>query len=492
MAVMKYQKMCALLLAGALTTGMAMPAFAAETKTEQTKETQAAAQPMTLEEIQQLVLKNNRLKTTLELNAQKVTAGMSAIEDGPRDLKDAQDDAAHARQEASKQAGLGKAGAAQIKQGAAGLGTTASGIASQVGGAIGAQQGGAAGAQQGSQVGAAIGEQLGSSLGDALGGLADISTGLLSGTVQTANAMEDIVDSVADRQRETLEDQQTELKNTEMDLNKTKEDWDNEALAVTQLLVNKTVQVEKGVDLLTKKQALLERVCQIEEKKQALGLSTQTDLSGKRLEVAEGAKQLQDAKDGLVLLKRQLNDLMGKELDAALNITPPELAGKIEKAPAYSEDLLKAATEKNYKLKTLRRDQQQAKEKANDTSKYDGQIKASRLDMELADVAMKDQEAAIANDLKKKLDNINAAAAEYQNKKDAYAKAKTEWQQQQVSAKLGLVSAVEQQGLQLQFEQKEMELATAAYAYDMAWAEYRMLMDGTTLEIYDTYKEKIG
>lgn len=51
---------------------------------------------------------------------------------------------------------------------------------------------------------------------------------------------------------------------------------------------------------------------------------------------------------------------------------------------------------------------------------------------------------------------------------------------------------MEQQGLQLQFEQKEMELATAAYAYDMAWAEYRMLMDGTTLEIYDTYKEKIG
>lgn len=59
-------------------------------------------------------------------------------------------------------------------------------------------------------------------------------------------------------------------------------------------------------------------------------------------------------------------------------------------------------------------------------------------------------------------------------------------------AKAGNSFSVEQQGLQLQFEQKEMELATAAYAYDMAWAEYRMLMDGTTLEIYDTYKEKIG
>ncbi len=51
-----------------------------------------------------------------------------------------------------------------------------------------------------------------------------------------------------------------------MDLNKTKEDWENESLAVTQLLVTKTVQVEKGVSLLAQKQSLLERVCRIEEK----------------------------------------------------------------------------------------------------------------------------------------------------------------------------------------------------------------------------------
>ena len=277
-----------------------------------------------------------------------------------------------------------------------------------------------------------------------------------------------------------------------MDLNKTKEDWNNEALAVTQLLVTKTVQVEKGVSLLTQKQALLERVCQIEEKKAELGFSTPTDFSGKKLEVSEGAKDLQDAKDGLTLLKRQLNDLMGRELDEELNITPPQLTRIIETAPAYSEELLKEATNKNYKLKTLRRDKQQAKEKTKDTSQYDGQIRASELDMDLADVAMKDQQANIANDLKKKLDRINAAAAVYQNKKDAYAKAKTEWEHQQVSAKLGLVSAVELQALQLQFEQTEMELSAAAYDYDMAWAEYNMLMDGTTLDIYDTYKAQLG
>lgn len=448
-----YKKACALLVTGALTTGAAVPALAAETKTAAPATAEEAkAQPMTLKEIQELVVKNNRLKTTLTLNQEKVLAGLSAIDDGLKDLKDSQDKAAHARRDAGTSASQGQAGLGQITSGSTGS----------------------------------------AALDAALGGLASITSGLLSGAVKTASGMETLVDNVADRQRDTLEDQQTELKNTKMDLNKTKEDWENESLAVTQLLVTKTVQVEKGVSLLTQKQSLLERVCKIEEKKQELGFSTGTDLSEKKLAVSEGAKELQSAKDGLTLLKRQLNDLMGREIDEELIITPPELTRTIEAAPAYSEELLKTATDKNYKLKTLRRDKQQAEKDSKKNDRYDGQLKASRVDMQLADVSTEEEKVNIANDLKKKLDAINTAAAEYQNKKDANSKAKIEWEQQQKSAKLGLVSAVELQALQLQYEQTEMELSAAAYAYDLAWEEYNMLMNGTTLDIYDVYKSKLS
>ena len=44
----------------------------------------------------------------------------------------------------------------------------------------------------------------------------------------------------------------------------------------------------------------------------------------------------------------------------------------------------------------------------------------------------------------------------------------------------------------LQYEQTEMELSAAAYAYDLAWEEYNMLMNGTTLDIYDVYKSKLS
>ena len=444
-----YKKACALLVTGALTTGAAVPALAAETKTAAPATAEESkTKAMTLKEIQELVVKNNRLKTTLTLNQEKVIAGLSAIDDGLKDLKDSQDKAAHARRDASTSASQGK---------------------DLLGGLIAADP-----TNQSNQI------------------LAGISSALLSGAVKTASGMETLVDNVADRQRDTLEDQQTELKNTKMDLNKTKEGWENESLAVTQLLVTKTVQVEKGVSLLTQKQSLLERVCRIEEKKQELGFSTGTDLSEKKLAVSEGAKELQSAKDGLTLLKRQLNDLMGREIDEELIITPPELTRTIETAPAYSEELLKTATDKNYKLKTLRRDKQQAEADSKKNDRYDGQLKASRVDMQLADVSTEEEKVNIANDLKKKLDAINTAAAEYQNKKDANSKAKIEWEQQQKSAKLGLVSAVELQALELQYEQTEMELSAVAYAYDLAWEEYNMLMNGTTLDIYDVYKSKLS
>lgn len=445
-----YKKACALLVTGALTTGAAVPALAAEAKTQAPQNAEESkTKAMTLKEIQELVVKNNRLKTTLTLNQEKVLAGLSAIDDGLKDLKDSQDKAAHARRDASDAASKGQA--------------AINGTLSLPGAATGTNK---------------------------LWGT--ITSGLLSGAVKTASGMETLVDNVADRQRDTLEDQQTELKNTKMDLNKTKEDWENESLAVTQLLVTKTVQVEKGVSLLTQKQSLLERVCRIEEKKQELGFSTGTDLSEKKLAVSEGAKELQSAKDGLTLLKRQLNDLMGREIDEELIITPPELTRTIETAPAYSEELLKTATDKNYKLKTLRRDKQQAEADSKKNDRYDGQLKASRVDMQLADVSTEEEKVNIANDLKKKLDAINTAAAEYQNKKDANSKAKIEWEQQQKSAKLGLVSAVELQALELQYEQTEMELSAAAYAYDLAWEEYTMLMNGTTLDIYDVYKSKLS
>lgn len=459
----KHQKGSVVLLAGVLTFSAAVPVFAkiqtatpakesSEETTEKTGEETAeevTVVPMTLEEIQTEVLKNNRIKTTLELNYKKVLAGLDAIDDGLSDLTDAQDNAAHARKKAGEAASQGQ---------------------SAINGAL----------------------SYDTSAGLSENTLGTVSSALLSGSAQIASAMEDMTDSIADTQRDSLEEQQEDLKNKKLDLKKTEEDWNNQALLVSQLLVLKTAQVEEGIGLLEEKQALMERLYSIEEKKAALGFSIDVDLKQAKLSVTANQKDIDDAKNGLILLKRQINDLMGRPVDNALEITAPELTRVIEYAPEYSDELLKEATDKNYQLKTLTRDYQQAERKTKDSTLYDGQIKAHELDMDIANVSIESQKVSISNDLKKKLDSINKAAAAYQLQKDTYDKAKIQWEQQQKSAKLGLISAVEIQALGLQFEQNELTLMQAAYDYDLAWEEYHRLMEGTSLDIYDTYKEQIG
>lgn len=441
----KYQKGSALFLAGILTFSMVSPAFAKVRVATEAEETITG--PMTLEQIQKEVLKNNRIKTTMELNYKKILAGLDAIDDGLSDLKDAQDSAAHARRAAGDAASAGK-------------GTIGSVISPT----------------------SPASDQV-------LGG---VSSGLLSGSAKMASAMEDMTDSIADSKRDDLEDQQQDLKNKKQDLNKTQEDWNNQALLVSQLLVEKTVQIESGIRLLEEKQQLLERVYQITEKKAALGLSIDVDLKQAKLTVQENSKDIQDAKDGLILIKRQLNDLMGRPIDDTLEVIAPDRTRVIEYAPEYSEELLKEATDNNYQLKTLQRDYQQAEKKTKDSTLYSGQIKAHEVDMDIAKVSVETQKTSIANDLKKKLDSINKAASAYQLQKDTTEKAKIQWEQQQKSAKLGLISSVEIQGLQLQFEQNDLALMQAAYDYDLAWEEYRLLMKGTSLDIYSNYKERIS
>lgn len=447
----KVRKGSALLLAGVLTFSMAIPAFAKIRVA--TAEEEAITGPMTLEDIQKEVLKNNRLNSILNLNYKKVLAGTSAIDDGLSDLTDAQDSAAHARRSA----------------------------------------GSSANAAKGSLDKAVAGDtQTGTGLGYTDQALVRVSSGLLSGNAKVASALEDMTDSIADSKRDELEDQQQDLKNKKQDLNKTQEDWNNQALLVSQLLVEKTIQVQNGIALLEEKQALMERLYSIEEKKAALGFSIEVDLKKAKISVSENSKNIEDAKNGLILLKRQINDLMGRAIDEPLEITAPQMTRVIEYAPEYSEELLKEATDKNYQMKTLRRDYQQAEKKSDDMTLYSGQIKAHQLDMDISKVSMENQKITIANDLKKKLDSINKAASAYQLQKDTCEKAKTQWEQQQKSAQLGLVSAAEIQGLQLQFEQNQLVLMEAAYDYDLAWEEYKLLMNGTSLDIYGTYKEQVS
>jgi len=282
------------------------------------------------------------------------------------------------------------------------------------------------------------------------------------------------------------------LENKQDDVTKSQADWNEEVKLVTNLLVRKTITMEHTQSLLEEKQALLKKQYAVAQKQEEVGLSVPVKTKDVQLSIEETATQLQQVKDGVQLLKRQLNDMMGRSLDAPLHIEPVAELGYVSIAPVYSAALLQQATDNDYTLKTLQRDIDNYKEDAQDLKdrgEYESDtLKIYDLNIELSKVSIQDETAAVDNDLKKLIDAVKVSGQIYQEKLDAYQNATVKYQQNQKYAEVGLISPLALQGAGLEYEQTALARQQAAYDYALAKLEYEAFLKGTDLSVYEKYK----
>ena len=118
------------------------------------------------------------------------------------------------------------------------------------------------------------------------------------------------------------------IDNTQADVTKSQADWDEEVKLITNLLVRKTITMEHSQDLLEQKAALLQKQYAVAIKQEEVGLSVPVNTKDIQLSIEEAATQLEQVTDGVQLLKRQLNDMMGRSLDAPLHIEPVAEIGR--------------------------------------------------------------------------------------------------------------------------------------------------------------------
>lgn len=282
------------------------------------------------------------------------------------------------------------------------------------------------------------------------------------------------------------------IENKQDDVTKSQADWDEEVKLITNLLVRKTITMEHTQDLLEQKAALLQKQYAVAIKQEEVGLSVPVNTKDIQLSIEETATQLEQVKDGVQLLKRQLNDMMGRSLDAALHIEPVAEPGYVSIAPSYSADLLKQARENDYTLKTLQRDIDNYKEDAQDLKdegKFESDtLKIYDLNIELSKMSIQNEETALDNDLKKLIDAVKVAGQTYQEKLDAYQNAGVKYQQTEKYAEVGLISPLAFQAAGLEYEQAALTRQQAAYDYALAKLEYEAFLKGTDLSIYEQYK----
>jgi len=282
------------------------------------------------------------------------------------------------------------------------------------------------------------------------------------------------------------------IENKQDDVTKSQADWNEQVKLLTNLLVRKTITMEETQTLLEQKYALQQKQLNVSKKQEEVGLTVPVKTKEVQIALEETATQLQQVKDGIQLLKRQLNDMMGRSLDATLHIVPVAESGYVAIAPTYSADLLKQATDNDYTLKTLQRDIDNAKEDAQDLKdkgKYESDtLKIYDLNIALSKVSIKDQQAAVDNDLKKLIDAVKVAGQTYNEKLEAWHNAEAKYEQNKKYKEVGLISPLVFQAAELEHQQAALARKQADYDYALAKMEYEAFLKGTDLSIYEQYK----
>lgn len=276
------------------------------------------------------------------------------------------------------------------------------------------------------------------------------------------------------------------------DLERSTKDVDVQVKMVCRLLFAKAKELESSIELLQQKYNLQQKVCEIEKVKLQLGYTIQTGVEEKQNEVGQTALQMQQAKDGLTQIKRQMNDLMGKPLDGELSLSEyvasEEGTGNVE-LPVYSDELVATVIKNSYKIKALERDienyRTQIKTMKGANTHKEKAIKAA---IKLKELAIQDTKSDLANQAKKSVDAVRLADSAYQQKQAAFSNAKAIKERARTSLSVGLISPLEYQLAELNCQNAELEQTTAFYARDLAWQEYTALKEGTLTDIYVQFK----
>jgi hypothetical protein len=274
------------------------------------------------------------------------------------------------------------------------------------------------------------------------------------------------------------------------DLEKSSQDVDNQIRMVCGLLFTKTKELEKSIDLLTEKHQFQLKLYEVEQVKMSIGYTTITELETKKQEAAQTALQLQEAQNGLKMIKRQINNLIGHPLDQELQLAEYVVGeGIIDEVPVYNSKLVSEITDKSYAIQALERDIKNYRRQIGSMKVKDSNKKqALEYCIDLKELAIIDAEQDLANEVKKKIDNIKLTGDTYEQKIQACANAKTKLKNAQTSLALGLISPLEFRGAELVYKQAELAKSNAGYAYYLAWQEYDALANGKLTDIYQQYK----
>ena len=261
-----------------------------------------------------------------------------------------------------------------------------------------------------------------------------------------------------------INDSLDSLKNDKDDLNKAMKDLETQMRYTAASLSLSAVQLEKSIAFLEDQIALADKSVQIAELQQKLGMNIVTDVEAQQANKKEAEKNLEDMKENLSTVKRNINILIGRNAGNPLEIVPMNLPVAIDPAPAYTEALIDKFVDNNYTLKTLERDKADLKDSVDSDM---GSDERQNVDykVEAKDQEIEKQEQAIEDNLKAMLAKINSDGEAYKVSRQKYVTEKKNFE-------LGMISELQLRQAELSLKNAEMTNMQNGYQYYLDWQKY--------------------
>lgn len=285
------------------------------------------------------------------------------------------------------------------------------------------------------------------------------------------------------QQRASISSIQKQLKNAheaaedlKEDMHRMQRDLEKQLKYQAAQLMFNIFETEDTLKVLEKTYNQLLKQTEIERVKKDLGMSTAVDIDSVSVKASSVYKQLQVTKENYNLLKRNLNDMIGRDPSATLELVRYNVTETLTPAPAF-QSIIDEIKQNTYDLYKLDRKIENLKDEYDDTDGSNEEI-IKKHDIEKAKLEKQGEELEISNKVRSLLTKYSEKLKAYQLAQISYNSAQQSYNWEQKKFELGMISRLQLMGSELSYLNAYCEKEKAAYDYYLVKNELELANQG--------------
>ena len=240
------------------------------------------------------------------------------------------------------------------------------------------------------------------------------------------------------------------------------------------------VQLTDSAALMEKQVALLDKSIAIYELQEKLGMATTINVDTQRTSKVEAENQLRDTMEQIDNLKRSLNQLIGRPVNNELNVVPMKLAGVIDPAPKFTQELISEFVEIDPDVVALLEERQDLKDSVKSDMGSD-EKQDIEYQIQAKDLEIKKQRQAAEDDLKAMIATMNKNAVNYRVSMEKLATEQKNFEIAQKKYELGMISQLQLMQNELTLAQAELTNLSNGYQHYFDWQQFKLARQGIAL-----------